>query len=210
MLGKYKFNDKEIKQILDTMVIITDTREQENSHIIEYLTKKKIPFKKQKLDYGDYSFFVPANADLNIPRDIYYSNSIVVERKANIIEVIGNLCDDGGNRLEDEFLRSRGCKFYFMIENATYLEAVKGNYVISPGKISKYKAEIFIDRIKTFEARYGIIVHWGGDKISSGNYIYYTFRRWLREQIKGGELYESDLQMQELQPTSKETGSTFV
>jgi hypothetical protein len=191
MLGKYKFTDKEIKVLLDSLTVIIDTREQENSHITEYLKKKKIPYKGQKLDFGDYSFMIPANPLLQIPRDIYYTDSIVVERKKDIIEVIGNLCEDGGNRLENEFIRSRGSKFYFMIENTTYLQAIRGNYEISPGKKSKYKAETLIDRIKTFEARYGIVVHWGGDQISSGNYIYYTFRRWLREQIKGGDIIDT-------------------
>jgi len=206
MLGKYKFTDKEIKEVLDSITIIIDSREQKNSHITDYLIKKKIPFiEKRKLDYGDYSFFVPANAGLNIPRDIYYSNAIVFERKADVIEVIGNLCEDGGTRLENEFIRSHGSKFYFIIEGTTYLEAIKGNYVISPGKISKYKAETLIDRIKTFEARYGIIVHWAGDKVSSGNYIYYTFRRWLREQLKGGELHGSALLMPNLPAPAEPT-----
>jgi hypothetical protein len=186
MLGRYKYTDKEIKVLLDSMVTIIDTREQENSHITNYLTKQKRPFKSQKLDFGDYSLCLPKNEELQIMRDIYFTDNIVLERKAKIIEVVNNLCEDGGTRLENEFIRGKGSKFYFMIEKATYSDALRGEYEISPGKISKYKAETFIDRLKTFEARYDIIIHWEPNILASGNYIYYTFRRWLREQLKQG------------------------
>jgi len=187
MIGKFKFTDKEIKTVLDSIVITVDSRENQWQHIEDYFIKKKILFKKMKHDVADFSFMIPANKELCIPRDIYFNDNIVIERKKNIIEVVNNLCEDGGNRLEDEFIRSKGAKFYFMIENSTYLQAIQGNYEISPGKISKYKAETFIDRLKTFEARYGINVHWGGNQIASGNFIYYTFRRWLREKLKNGD-----------------------
>lgn len=175
---------------------MVDSREQENTHIIDYLTKKKIPFKKQKLDYGDYSFFIPANTDLNIPRDIHYSSDIVIERKAHLNEISGNLTADGGSRFESELIRSQGAKFYLMIENASYADIINHNYN------TQYDPKAFVARLKTFESRYGISISYINSKCS-GNFIYHTFYYWLREQIKGGELYATTLPMPHLQESAE-------
>ena len=58
----YKFNQKEIKKILDSLVIIVDTRENANSHIIDFFNKKKIPYSIEKLPFGDYSCKLPAGS----------------------------------------------------------------------------------------------------------------------------------------------------
>ena len=189
MLGKYKFTDKELKILLDSLAIIIDTREQENTHITEYLVKKKLPYKGQKLDYGDYSFMIPANPDLCIPREIYFMNNIVIERKAHLEELSGNLTKDGGSRLESELIRSQGTKFYLMIENASYGDIINHNYN------TQYEPKSFVARLKTFESRYGISVNFVSSKCS-GNFIYFTFYYWLREMLKKGGLpYETTMPM---------------
>ena len=46
----YKFTDTEINKLLkENFMILYDTREQVNEHILSYFDKKKIPYKKQKL-----------------------------------------------------------------------------------------------------------------------------------------------------------------
>ena len=72
----YDYTDKEIKALLSTATILVDTREQQNSHITDYLTKKKVPFLSKKLDYGDYSVMIPANEPLGIQRCLYFSDEI--------------------------------------------------------------------------------------------------------------------------------------
>lgn len=195
MLGKYKFTDSEMKELLSTITIIVDTRENQWNHIEDYFTKKKINYKINKLEFGDYSFMIPANHELCIPRDIYFTEKIVIERKADLIELIGNLCEDGGSRLESEFIRSRGAKFYLMIENDSYLKAVMGKYEISPGKVSKYKPQSLIARVMSFAFEYDLNVEWGIDPIASGNFILQTFRYYLRDQIKKGGLYDGEGEM---------------
>lgn len=181
MIGKFRYTDTELKTLLNSLTVIIDTREQENDHITEYLTKKKIPYKGQKLDYGDYSFMLPANPKLSIMRDIYFTGDIVVERKAHLEELSGNLTVDGGVRFESELIRSHGAKFYLLIENATYSDVVMGNYD------TQYKKESFVARLKTFESRYGISTDFASSNCS-GNFIYYTFKHWLREKLKNGGL----------------------
>jgi len=196
MLGKYKFTDKELKTVLDSLTIIIDTREQEGAHVIDYLKSKKKPFKSMKMDFGDYTFMVPANPALQIPRDIYYTDSIVIERKAHLNEISGNLTADGGTRFEQELIRSHGAKFYLLIENASYEMIINHKYD------TQYEPKSFIARLKSFEARYGISVNFVSSKCS-GNFIYHTFYYWLREQLKRGELHGNALSLPNL-PTPAE------
>jgi ERCC4-type nuclease len=191
MLGKYKFTDKELKILLDSLTVIIDTREQENSHITEYLNKKKISYKGQKLDFGDYSFMIPANEKLCIMRDLHFTDNIVIERKAHLNEISGNLTADGGTRFEQELIKSQGAKFYLMIENASYADIINHNYN------TQYEPKAFVARLKTFESRYGISINFVSSKCS-GNFIYHTFYYWLREQLKRGELHGSTLPMPHL------------
>ena len=37
----YNYSETELKEILDSMVLIVDTREQKNQHVLEYLRKRK-------------------------------------------------------------------------------------------------------------------------------------------------------------------------
>ena len=72
ILNKYKFTDKEMEELISSMTILVDTREQKNNHITDYFDRKKINYKRKALNYGDYSFMIPANEKLSIPRDLYF------------------------------------------------------------------------------------------------------------------------------------------
>ncbi len=45
----YRYSEKELKEILDTMEIMVDTREQKNQHVLEYLRKKMFHSDLEKL-----------------------------------------------------------------------------------------------------------------------------------------------------------------
>ncbi|MFQ6341300.1 nuclease, partial [Bacillus sp. AF62] len=66
----YRYTDTEIHNILKTLTIVIDTRENVNGHILDYLQQKDIPIKNQKLDTGDYGCMIPKNEELGIPRAI--------------------------------------------------------------------------------------------------------------------------------------------
>ena len=102
------------------MIYIYDTREHDgkNQHILDAWDKMGISYKKKKLDYGDYSFLVPANEDLDIPRDLDFSRQIVVERKASLDEFAGN-CVKERERIKKEFTLAPPEKV-LLIENASY------------------------------------------------------------------------------------------
>ena len=126
VFNQYKYTDKEIEEIIKSMVILIDTREKKMDHITQYFDKAKIPYKKKALPYGDYSFLVPKNENLSIPRDLIFYNDIVIERKGSLEELSGNLTKER-DRLEKELALAPKNKV-LIIENANYSDVVNGNY----------------------------------------------------------------------------------
>lgn len=173
-----KFKDKEIEELLKSMVILVDTREQENSHILNYFDKKKIKYIKQKLDVGDYAFMLPGNKLLGIDKDIYFNNQIVVERKGSLDELASNVTKER-TRIVDEFLRAKDTSILLMIENAKYSDVVAHNYR------SQLNEKAFLGTIKSFESKFNISTNFIDDKIYSGNFIYHSFYYRLRNYLKG-------------------------
>lgn len=49
----------EQKSVLDSMVILVDTREQDTPRLRLRLNKMECPYERQKLDFGDYSAKFP-------------------------------------------------------------------------------------------------------------------------------------------------------
>lgn len=172
-----KFSEKDIKILLKSLIVICDTREQQNKHILNYFTKKKIPYKVEKLDVGDYSFMLPKDSKLGIIKDIYFNNKIVIERKMNLDELANNFTR-GRNRLESELLRAKDTNILLMIENAKYSDIISHKYR------SKLSEKAFLGTLKAFESRYNLDVHLIDDDTHSGNFIYYTFYYRLREFLK--------------------------
>lgn len=110
------------------MTILIDTREKD-LHILHTLDRMQIPYKRQKLCYGDYSF------ELN---GISYADKVVIERKGSIDEIIGNFTK-GRDRFRREFERSRGCKVYLMIEaSESDIDNKKYRSSMSPSQVKSF------------------------------------------------------------------------
>src|SRR5690554_903492 len=119
MVIPYLYTKTEQKKILSSLVMLIDTREQENSHITSYFDRQGIGWKNKKLDYGDYSFLLPAAPNLGIMRDLYFTREIVIERKANLDELAGNLTH-GRAAFEAELIRANGFKMLLLVEGGSW------------------------------------------------------------------------------------------
>lgn len=108
----------EKKEFMKKVTVLIDTREQKNQHITDVLGSLGIMWTAQKLDFGDYSFTADG-------RD--FSHSCVIERKADIDEVYGNITADR-ERIEKELdtisRNARQCTF--LLENCSGWEHLKG------------------------------------------------------------------------------------
>ena len=175
---RFHFNDREIKALLGSMVVLIDSREQNFSHISSYLDTKGVKYEICKLNFGDYGAYIPANEELCVQRPLFFTESCVIERKASLDELASNLTI-GRTRFESELLRAKGANIALMIENATYGDLVRGNYR------SKYEAKSFVATLATFSARYGLDVNFV-EKELAGNWIYHRLYYAVREELLHG------------------------
>ena len=175
-MKQYKFYVEEIKKLTKQMVILVDSREKRNEHILSYFDKQGIAYKKEKLEYGDYSFMIPATA---AGEDIFFHRDIAIERKASLEELSGNLAQER-ERFEKEFLKAGndGCKIYLMIESP-------GGYsdIIGHRYRTEFTPAAYMASLKTWESRFGCNVQFI-DNQYSGYYIYSTFSYFAREKLK--------------------------
>lgn len=80
---------------------IFDTRERKNDHIIKYFQRHEIPFEIKKLDTGDYW-----NTE---------NPTVVIDRKRNLGELLGNLKSPDSNRFWKEVRRAYKDKIKFIV-----------------------------------------------------------------------------------------------
>lgn len=175
-MKEFKYTTEQIKGMLKYLTVLVDSREKQNAHILGYFQRQGIPYEVEKLDYGDYSCKLPAAAS---GRDIYFHDSIVVERKNSLEEISGNL-SKGRERFETEFLKARnaGAKIYLMVEDV-------GGYtsIINHAYNTQLTPVSFMSSLKTWESRFGCNVQFI-DSQYSGYFIYSTFSYFCREVLK--------------------------
>lgn len=199
---RYKFTDKEIKELLDKMVVIVDTREQANHHVTGWLNKNKKPYKTQKLNYGDYSCYLPIGSFKGQNRDIYFTDELVIERKFCIDELAMNLKDNKTNindikkeiidlfgekylekvlktdynRMKFEFanMNRYNIEFYIFLEDKNFDKNIRtGNYR------AQYEAKTLYARLKALEREFHTIIR-PVDNDFMGSEIYNTLRYGVR------------------------------
>lgn len=176
MLEKYYFTDKEKEELVKSMVILVDTREQKNDHIVTWLDKKKIKWKSRALKQGDYSFYIEANEALGISKDLYFDREIVVERKGSLEELSTNLTKER-DRLEKELTLAPRHKV-LLVENANYSDVVDGNYR------SEYNKKSYWASLHSFWHKYGIPVFFMPDSKYSGVFIKGYFEYYLKNILR--------------------------
>ena len=155
-----------------------DTREKVNEHIVNKFIENNIDYKLEKLKVGDYAI-----VDVN-----GYMPKIVIERKANIEELLSNLIDRNSldeesqvNRFHRELIRAEalGIRVILLIENLNwYSDILKHNY---RSKITPAAAR---GLIMSLEAKYPNVSIKGVDKEEMASFIHSTLFYSLREELK--------------------------
>ena len=108
-------------------MIICDTREQKNDHILKYFDRHEIPYQIAKVPTGDY---IKTGTNLNI----------AVERKATLSELCHNLLSRDKGRFYREIRRARenGTKLYIVCEHGHGVERIEdvGNWQNPYGRVT--------------------------------------------------------------------------
>jgi len=135
----------EIENTLKTMCIIVDSREQSTKRSERRYADFGVPWKRDKLDFGDYS------ATFTMPDGSVYElrNSVVIERKMSLDELCGCYTHDRP-RFEREFERAKGsaARTYLLVEGASWEMAYNGKYR------SKMKPQALVASMMAWMARY--------------------------------------------------------
>lgn len=125
-------------------IIIVDTREKGHKKILEHFEKVGQDYIISKLDYGDYK--------------IYKDNSVVIDRKDNLLELAGNLCHTlEHERIKREIQRAKddGCKeFIFLIAESKIKTIDDIKNWSSPH--TKVKGSVLLKIMLTMKERYGV------------------------------------------------------
>jgi ERCC4-type nuclease len=174
LISGYQYTDAEEKLLLKSITILVDTREKENKHVTDYFDKKGIKWINKGLKSGDYSFMIPVNNELGIIRDIYYSNSLIIERKNSLDELATNFTKNR-DRFTAEFSRTNA-KLILLIENASFDKMIAHNYR------SQLNEKAFMASLFAFQHRYNINVNFV-DTANAGLFIHANCYYFLKEQI---------------------------
>ena len=142
MLNNRKYTDTEIKEICKNIVLVYDSREKNNKHILDWCSyKNRVEVSKEKLDYGDYTFKVKPIPELGIMHWLDFRNEIVVERK------------NGWDELSQNFLKNRArfCEELAMCKAEMYILIEEPWTNLFQGKYrSQYNNRAFISSLQTF------------------------------------------------------------
>lgn len=177
MIDRYKYTDKEIQQLLKSIVVVIDSREKNSSHITDYFDKHKIPYIVKALDAFDYTFYLPQNEELGIVRDIYFDRDIAFERKGSPEELSTNLTKHRA-RFEEEMCTSKALSKYLIIENANYSDIVTSNYK------SDYNSKSYLGTLHSFNHRYDLQIVFMPNPAYTPIFMYGTMQYYLRNILK--------------------------
>ena len=135
----------EINKILDAMVLIVDTREQDTPQLRQRLESAHCEFKRGKVDFGDYSasFPLPDGGTLDL------TQSVSIERKMSVDELA--MCFGRERpRFEREFERAKkaGAKLYLLVEDGDWGNIFRHKYA------SLMSPESLLASIFAYLARY--------------------------------------------------------
>ena len=160
---------------LKTMTILIDTREQPTKKAERRYKDFSVPYRRQKLDYGDYSasFVMPDGAEAYI--------NAAIERKMGL-EELSSCFTHERKRFQAEFERAKaaGATMYLLIEDATWENLINGKYK------TKFASKAFFASITAWMVRYDIKLIFCKSE-SSGKIIKEILYRELKERLENGE-----------------------
>lgn len=150
---KRYYTDKEYKQLLSNMVILYDSREKSNDHILQGFDKLQLEYKKKSIDTGDYSFMIKACPELGFSYDTLFTDELCIERKNSVTELAGNLssASKDDDRIFKEFNRMINIeRCFLLIEEDRLDDILEKNYR------SEYNSDAYFRTLLTWGERNGM------------------------------------------------------
>ena len=165
----------EIENSLQTMVILTDTREQPSERAQKRFKSFECPYRRQKLDFGDYSaeFLLVDGRTVRV--------NAAIERKMSLEELSSCFTRDR-DRFRREFERAQqaGASMYLLVENATWENLINGKYK------TKFNKKAFLASLTAWIARYDLKPVFCKAE-TSGRLIKEILYREMKQRLEAGE-----------------------
>ena len=179
--GSRLMDNFEINEILKTFEIIVDTREQETFRSQKRYEALGVPYYRQTLNYGDYTYNVQIKGKDLHRTDRRVDGLCVVERKQNLDELAACFTR-GRERFQREFERAcdNNAKIYLLIENGSLDLLIKGQYR------SRFKPKAFLASLMAWEVRYNMTTIFC-ESDHSGILIKEVLYRDIKERLERGE-----------------------
>lgn len=174
-------NPIQVKETLESMTLLVDTREQPTHNLQRRINICGLPTERRKLNVGDYS----CKCLLPNGEEFDFSSKVVVERKMNLDELC--LCfGKDRKRFEKEFERAKeaNTKVYLLVEGATWENAYNGKYQ------SRMAPQALIASIDAFRARYGMQLDFCKAE-TTGRLIHDILYRELKEYLETFEVNDN-------------------
>lgn len=170
----------DIKACLDSMQILVDSREQPSERAERRYKSFGCPYRRQTLEYGDYTYNFRIGDRELFPDNISVNGDCVIERKASLEELSGNLTH-GRDRFNREFQKALDAEasIYLLIEDATIQKMYAGHYK------TKFDKNAYFASFMAFLARYHIQPIFCPAEMS-GRVIYEILYRELKERLERG------------------------
>ena len=172
----------EVERILDSMVILRDTREQDTARARRRYQAFGLPCRAAVLDYGDYTY----NATISDKAIFNEGDRIrplcAIERKMNLDELAGCFTRER-KRFEAEMKRCRdnGGRMFLLIENATWELLLLGRYR------SRFRPNAFLASLTAWMVRYDLEVIFCKED-TSPRIIREILYRDLKERLTNGRI----------------------
>lgn len=158
------------------MVILVDSRERPTGSRSEKRYQSfGCPYRRQKLDYGDYS------AEFTLPDGTVTQIRTAIERKMSLEELSACFTKDR-KRFKAEFERAveAGASMFLLVENATWENLINGKYK------TRFNKNAFLASIMAWLVRYKIGTFFCKAE-TSGRLIKEILYRDLKDRLERGE-----------------------
>jgi hypothetical protein len=169
-------------QILESMEILVDTREQSTSKAIQRYNSFGVLYSRATLAYGDYT----ANFELLGGGELYDISKTVhpkciIERKMSLDE-LAQCFTHSRDRFEREFKKAvaNDCFIHLICEDGSF-EKIEGHKYNS-----KFPPKAFLASLSAWQRRYDIHFHFCSS-LESGHLIKEFLYRDMKERIERGE-----------------------
>ena len=173
-------NNFDIENCLDSMFILCDTREQPSKRSEQRYQAFGVPYRRQTLNYGDYTYNFRLNDKDFFPEGITIGGDVVVERKMDLEEL--SMCfTSGRDRFKREFerIKSAGARVYLLVEDGSYEKIIHHRYK------TQFNEKAFLASVLAWQARYDCKVVFCHKEIT-GQVIKEILYRELKERLESG------------------------